>query len=789
MANTTVDYKVDESFRERIYPYPATKDPKGKGEEYHLDKSKAIYSSHIRNTTGIYYSDQSEYKFLREYGNANQSEDKYIEYFFKEYIDAPSETSEGTATRYDVDAAGGWTQQPRARRKGWMNVLFDVVSYAPKIMASLLRNFEKAEYDIVADAMDQFSGDMVEDKKYKLWAIKQNMQFSQEYHANMGVEYETPEFVPETLSELELYNERGGFKPAYCKYQEMLIKHTTDISDWGEIKKKMLADAINIGVFGCQEYFDEQTGKIKIRYIDPAFSVIQYGLKADFSDAEFAGHFEDVPVSELRLHGFDQKDIETIAKSFMGYQGNPNQDAWAEYNKQNKYGGYDYDFFKVSVFMSEWIDIDSKQELVLKNKQGKKRVIKQEYGTKNKKRTDQHVREIDVRVKYHCAWIVGTDHIYDWGKSYDILRPKKKEVNLSYHFYKLPIKSITAQLYPIYDNFMILWIKYQNTIATAVNAGYAINLNALKNLKIGGGENVEEMAVQRFLQTGILIFKDASPTAPGIKNVNIPIHQLPGSIGNAFTEFRAGFLLNAEFVENLTGFNPLIVGGSPDKDAPVKTSEMSFAATNNILGFILSGFLKVKENMAKNASLWIQLKIKQDPETAKCYEDIIGKKGIKIMRLAEKHGVQYGINLIPRPTDLERREIYESAKISLSNGREGKPGINEANFFSIMHILNSGGSLKYAEMVLEDAIRKSQQQADKVAKENMQIQQQGAQQVKKQEIEGKLLLEKSKADLEARNDSQKHLQEMEQIRLKGQIDKDIKTIEAANKPAPAQVKA
>ena len=778
-----VPWKVDMSYVDRKRSSPETKNPDKKGEEYCQDRTIEIYSCHLRNKTGLLYSEQVNFPFLRLYGNGDQPREKYIEYFYKEYSSDDKKKNEDTdtPTRYDVDAPGGWSSMPRARRKGFMHVLFDIISYAPKIKANLIRKFENAEFDIVADPVDAYSGAEMENKKYELWAIKENLGFLNNYYRRMGVKYGEPDYVPETLQELDLFKQRGGFKPLYAQKQEILIKHTCNIARWKEIKKRMIADAIDIGYFGCKDCWDDELSMVKPRYIDPEYLVIQHSDESDFSDSEYAGHFQDFTVSELKLKGFEDDELMTMAKSYSGYQGNPLAENWDNYKGSNNYGGHDFDFYKICVFVCEWVDIDEYKEILRDNRFGKKRIIPMDYDKEVKENDKTKVRTTEYRTKYGYKWIVGTEYGFDHGRIYDITRPTKKEVNLSYHIYKLSTKSITEQLYPIYDNFMILWIKYQNAIAMAINQGYAIDYDSIASMKLGGEKNNEEMIIRRFLQTGILIFKRTKQVGqPGL-SANTPVQELKGGLGNVFTQFREGFNFNVQLVENLTGFSPLTIGGTPDKDAPVKTSEMSYAATNDILGFILSGYLRVKEMMAKNVSLWIQVKIKQGGGAEEAYREIIGDDGIKIMKLAEKNNVQYGINLIPRPTEIEKREIYESAKISLQNGRDGKPGITEADFFSIMNVLNSGGSLKLAEMILENSIGKSQKRAERIAKENIKLQEQSNLKLKEADTKKVIVVETTKKDLELRNKEKEHEWKMEEMDKEQDHEIELAKINKENK--------
>jgi hypothetical protein len=152
--------------------------------------------------------------------------------------------------------------------------------------------------------------------------------------------------------------------------------------------------------------------------------------------------------------------------------------------------------------------------------------------------------------------------------------------------------------------------------------------------------------------------------------------------------------------------------------------------------------------MAKNVVLTIQLLLQYDTDAQKTYSEIIGQRGIKLMQIAEGNAVKYGINLEARPSDQEKRDLLESAKIALQSGRNGQPGITEADYFAITGVLNSGGSLRLAEMWLESSIRKNKklimEQAQANSTQQAQVQMQSAQAAEQMKTQGALAVIKQK---------------------------------------------
>lgn len=726
-------FLVKGDFASKRYPFPKEKDPAKKRavsergtKDYFLQVANAMYSSHLRNKTGINYADQQEFYTNRLYAIGEQSKQKYIEYFFKQQSAANNDENVSNNASFSIDGPGGFTHfSMDAKRKGWMNLLFEIVSDAPKIVSTLVRKYEKAEYDIVVDAIDQISGAEKENEQHKLWSVRENLEFNKEIYGNMGMEYQEPEFIPENDDEMALWEENGGFKPHHAMVQEKMVKHSLQYSDWKEVKKSMVEDAITNGYFASRVFWNEELGKAQARYVEISRFIIQYSKHKDFRDSEWAGEFIEVPMSILVQKGFKPEQLIEISKSHLGELGNPLQPL--QINKEGAIETDKVDMWKVCVLDYEFITTDSSQQFVRENMFGKKKRIKQPLGTKNPKDNDkQKTKILNERTRYKACWIVGTNYIYDDGKAFDITRKSPKVVGLSYRAYRLGTKPIIKTLIPIFDNLMILWLKYQNAISLAINDGYAIDYDAISSIKMKAGETYsQEMVVQRFLQTGILIFKRKPAGNPRSQTSGVPVQHLPSNLATAFTSFREGFISNLQMIERLTGFTPMITGGAPQERAPVKTSEIAVDSTNDFLGNILSGYLKVKEEVAEELSMLIQIKIKQG--WMEGYESVLSKKDINIIKIADNNKAKYGFKLIARPTELQRKEIYESAKISLANGRDGKPGITEADYFKIIQIIENGGSLKQADMILQASIRRAQREADKRAKENIEQTNQGNQ--------------------------------------------------------------
>lgn len=741
------DISLSDQYVKFDYDIVRTNQPKNK--QYFLDNAIGIYSIHLRDKGGISYESQCKYKYLREFGSGKQSEERYKDYFSTDQ----KKNSPINEAVSDVDGKGGFTQSPQGKRKGYMNIFWKVVSPASKIMATLLGKFEVAEYDIKANPIDSQSGSEVENKMLELWALKENLPFLREYFSNIGLAQQVPDYMPDTIEELKLFKDRGGFKSEASMFMEQLIRWTLYVSKWKEISRSNIADFINLGIAGTKDYYDKEDNTVKTRYSDPESGFIQYSKFNDFRDSEYAGEAIPKTISELRTilanegipEDIYEPNLAKVAKKYSGKYGNPNTEMWDKFSTPNEIGGWKYDFYKTMVLEVEWIDTDSYRDLLKTNKYGKDKLI-QNVDLKTKEKDGQKINTTVVRKVFKCSWVIGTEMIYDYGIRANMTRENKKDVLLSYHYYKLPFSSITEQLIPIYDNFNIIWDKYQNNIATAINKGYAIDTDSLASLK-AGDKNPEEESLRRFLETGVIFFKRKDVRGNIQSGSQLPIQELTGGMGSAVLDAHSQFELNFKLIENITGINPLSLG-TVNPNAPVGTNEIAVAATSDTLRPILSGKLSIKEAVAKNTCYTIQLLLHDDLDAQKTYSEIIGKRGIEIMKISEGNAVKYGIALEAKPSEQQKRDLMDAAKVAEASGRNGQPGITLADYFAVTDILEYGGSLRLAEMILESSKRRNLASAQKIAQDNLaqqtQLQGQAAQVAEQAKTDGAVAVIKAK---------------------------------------------
>ena len=676
------------------YPFPKDQiDPKDKNEEWGKKWCEAMYARWKSGRTAIPYSQVAEIQLLRALADGKQSPLKYQ----KILLDDSEDGSDLT---------------------GYMNISWEVYSVMPKFLRVVEGMMEQTDHQVVATAVDPTSTDEKEDAKLDMEYRMKFKEAVQYIEQGLGVD-RSNEYVPETMEELNLYEGAGGFKLAKEIEIEQGLDYTFYISGWKEVKKKIIRDLCVINCAGTKDYVDPYTSKVRIRYVDPAVYVGQYSKHWDHKNAEYGGEIMQVLISDIRKQNpeIPESVLLELARDYSGVGGNVVLNEYV-YNEQTQIGNYDG--FLVDVLDAEWMSVDSKYMTTRTTRYGSKLLYEEKWGKvhdSDNKKTNKY----DIKVVYKCKWIIGTDYTYDFGLQYDVPRPGKKEVELSYHLYKLPYRSLVSLSENHLDQMALAFYKLQNAIAMASPPGIAIEFTSISNMNLGGGKLKPLELLKIKTQTGNLIWKATTHTGTPNTATSRPIQELQGGIGNQLNEFITIFEFNTNAIRELTGINKIADASTPNPEQSVGGSEIAMAATNNALRPIYSAYLNLKERTAKNVSLRLQLLIKHNKEAYKGYMPVIGRIGVQVISVgADVVDADYYIKYEAKPTDKRKEDIKQAAIQAMNPDRDGIIGIELSDFLMIERLLESG-NLKYAEAYLNYKSKKNKEKQLTLQRENMRL--------------------------------------------------------------------
>jgi len=701
------------------YPFPRDQiNPKDKTEEWGKKWCEAMYARWKSGRTAIPYSQVAEIQALRALADGRQSPLKYQ----KILLDASEDGSDLT---------------------GYMNISWEVYSVMPKFLRVVEGMMEQTDHQVIATAVDPSSTDEREDAKLDMEYRMKYREAIQYIEQGLGVD-RSNEYVPETMEELNLYEGAGGFKLAKETEIEQGLDYTFYISAWKEIKKKIIRDFCVINCAGTKDYVDPYTSKVRARYVDPAVFVGQYSKHWDHKNMEYGGEIIQVLISDLRKLNpeIEESVLLELARSYNGSGGNVALNEFT-YNEQTQIGNYDG--FLVDVMDAEWMSVNSRYMTSRTTKYGSKLLYEEKWGkvhNSDSKKTDKY----DIKVVYKCKWIIGTDYTYDFGLQYDVPRPGKKEVELSYHLYKLPYRSLVSLSENHLDQMALAFYKLQNAIAMAAPPGIAIEFTSLSNMTIGKNKMQPLELLKIRTQTGNLIWKATTHVGNPNTATSRPIQELEGGLGSQLSEFITLFEFNTNAIRELTGINKIADASDPNPEQSVGGSEIAMAATNNALRPIYSAYLNLKERTAKNISLRLQLLIKHNKEAYKGYMPVIGRIGVQVISVgADVVDADYYIKYEAKPTDKRKEAIKEAAIKAMNPDRDGIIGIELPDFLMIERLLESG-NLKYAEAYLNYKSKKNKEKQLTLQRENMRLDAEREQKGNEQKSKNAIAEEKNKTN-------------------------------------------
>lgn len=690
-----------DQYKTGSYPFPEDNiNPKKKDKEWAKKMGEAIIALYLRDQTCIPYSRVKEIRELRDLANGNQD----ITQYQKILLDESEE-----------DGA----------LEGYMNISFDILSLMPKFMRVMEGMMEQSEHQVVATAVDPKSTEQKEKAKLEAAFNMQFKEFLDEIEAGLGIQ-KANKFMPESAEELELYSGMGGFKLSLETEMEEALDYSFYISEWKQIKMKMVRDMATFNAMCARDYTDNYTNKVKVRYVDPQNFIGQYSNSYDHRNMQWAGEIIQESVATILKQDseIDRNELDKIARRYNGINGNPmlgDHDLTTSLDSDNS----KTNDFKLDVLDFVWKSINSEYWTKRKTQYGYDILYEEDWGAiKNteKRKTDVY----DIHVAFRAKWILGTNIIYDFGLLHDIPRPNGKEVNLPYHFFKRNDKAIVMSAAPAIHQIALAHYKLQNVMAQAAPPGISIEYTALQNMKLGGNkmEPLEILKIRK--QTGDLLYKATTHRGqPNIPGGYRPIQELQGGVGAQLDEFIKIFDLYINFIREVTGINQIADASNPNPEQSVGGSEMAIAATNNALRPLYTAYITTKERVAKNMCLRTQLLIKHSKKALEGYVPVLGRAGVLILKVgADVVDADYYIKYEAKPTEKRKEIIRQAAIAAMATDRDGNKGIELPDFLLIERLLENG-NVKYAEAFLNYRSTKNKERQLQLQRENMLLDQKG----------------------------------------------------------------
>lgn len=653
--------------------------------KWYQRQSEWLFWMYANNYTGIPFTERAEILNNRMYAQGRQPAEKYMKNFAK----------------FDK-ASNRW--------KTWLNISFDIFAIIPKFRAWILGSFDKVDYNISANCVDETAGMEREMMIYKKVYAQQEKDFYDAVHFMLGQdnpEEEPLPFIPQNQAQVQMLIDMGFIKLVSEQKIEELLKQSEEDSKWKTvIKRKLFEDAFDVGRMWVKDYIDPVSKKIKTRYVDPAALIVRSRIRDVFyEDITHAGEVKAYTVGDLRAYGIKDEELAKAVRYYSNKCGN------ITYNIGDILTDQFYDCI-VYVLDGEFESFDF-EKWEFRETDG----MKTPYRIKTDAQTKKESKNIAYPKWHRAKWVIGTDIVFDYGYQFDVPYTQDDRPTSSYSGVKISDRAPVSLIITDADDIQIAILKLRTAIAKSRPAGVVMDFNAIREIAQGGTKMSFPDIVAAFNQTGDMLAKNpTTPNGQAIAGINPPIIELKGGYGTSLTEAISAisFFINNMREKLGVGANTDGSQGLPETSATA--AKIAEQGTSNVLRNMLMAYQSVKEQDANKRAYRFEIQGKAD--LLQQYEGIVGVEALDLMKFLDKR--HHGINVNALIDDDMKLQIMQKADISLNAAKTGGVGINFSDYFVIMRLCNQG-LLKSAELYLSYKEEKTKQDAQQLQEQNMKL--------------------------------------------------------------------
>jgi len=710
-------------------------DPRKKGYAWIKQYINAAYSD-ARGSYGgntMFYG-QAKYEEIRQYALGQQSVSKY-----KEILGVEDVTDQS-----------------------WQAINWNVPSFLTKYREIAIAKLIQKEFNIECAAIDPLAksqeDDYFNEMKAKIMVREALQQQSPELAQSPMVAQQPNEAQDEEELSME---QEYSYKHVMAQEAEMAISLIHQQNNGEEIVKRVVASQVDFGIGGTTTMIDEN-GMCKYRELVIDNLILSACVKPDFSDLVHWGECIQVPVVDL-VPFFDKKQIDEICHNVAGKYGNP-------YTYTVGVSGFNrlWNKFSVLVFQCKfysWNETVYKGEIdgrgnwrYGKTSYENKKYVAGSEGYDESKDDDsdggyndfqQQIPEIPEKdqgsakpiytssvrkVVYKGSWLVGTNFMYDFGLSENMVRKPScwwdtsLDIQLySWNFNKMQFAGLTERLMPLEDKACLLWYRLQNISNKVVPYLINMDLNQMEGINFGsGGDKLKPSEVMNFIFQNFAVPYRSTDLLKGNPNMKPVEIQDTGSL-SIFAQLYNELENTINQMRQISGLNEATDGSTINPKNLNSTNAAMVEGTNNALYLIESAKKTWQKMLAESIVLKVQIAVKLGQVQG--YYKALGSGTIKFLQINPDISLhELGIEIYEAPTRQEREMLWQDISIKESQGL-----LDVTDKALIMNTPNIKQAMKLLAYRLKK--RKEEMQAYEMQKQQMAIQQQ---------TEGNMMLEAAK---------------------------------------------
>jgi hypothetical protein len=760
-----MDFKQKYEGKIQNYQYPDRNiDPREKlKKSYAKMVAESIFCAQVNNKCLIPFGMYSTFDLIRAFARGQQPHSIYSKFT------GSDEPKQGT-----LDTMMGEANKIDKERKADGSIDKSILSPAPRIARALDGIFADVDFDLDASTIDPDSLDAIADEQSLSLAKGQHKDFLDKSKIAVGIPPDTDTKYPTSIDELKIMDSLGEFKTPVAKALEKICKHTYENNDWNLfIKKKLVADWRDFNQFCYREVYNDELHKYELEYVDVTRMIAQWSDTNDYTESCFFGLVKMRKISDIRYKleraGYTEAQIKQLAFSWCGngellglyggMAGNPLERQFVNYEGTDSKGTFLYDYWNVLVLEVDYMENDTEYLTVKPNKfNGEKTTF---FGRDS--RGEGEIVTTTYKRMYQASWIIGTECVYD-----NMIKPSQpKNLNnrrpiWSWHIYVGLEQAITPQLMPVYSNFQVSWLKFQEKNQQLHDEIMMIDISILDRFVEKGDYKSLLNILKEIKSSGIMPYRSLPINGKyGGGNVK-PLERMPSTMLTHIEEFEKAIVTNFQIIEFITGINALAIGGSPPPRTSADAGENAVAATARVLRPFVDGLALTKNQSAEFLCHGIPLAVRNDKKSYEAYARATSQADVDALKKSTYDATELGIKLVSRATADEKKIFYQEIIDASQPGKDGKPLLRFDVKMYLIEKLRKGANLTDLRLYMSSAIDKEIERQDQ---ERQQIQQAELQRTNSQaQIAAKAQQDKEMAKAQAKiiTDNNEHKNKMEE---------------------------
>lgn len=580
--------------------------------------------------------------------------------------------------------------------------------------------------------------------------------------------------VPETAEEAEIFMDTNIKTAA-----EIAAQVGTNITlEWNDFDQRVYRRAVNdlvICGMGVIKRNNDPNYGISEEYIDPAYFFHSYTEDPTFSDLIYAGHVKKISISELKRIARDElteDDYQKIAQKVKNkYQNRADKLSYKYYDETLDRTTYGYDEFIVEVMDFEFLSTDDMMFEEKESRFGNKGFYYKgfEYSPPKESVYDRKPRAMNVQTIFGGSYIVGTDHMFDYGQkknipknAQDLTRARLSYSVVSTNLRRMMPKSLVGSVIGFADQLQLSHLKLQQAIAKAKPDGLIVDIEGLENVQLGRGGELQPLDIQDiYEQTGVFYYRSKNPEG-GFQNP--PVRSLDNSIRN-INELINIYNHNLRLIRDTTGINEVMDGTSPKGEQLVGVRQQALAAGNNAIYDITNASIYLYARVCEDIVKCLQILPKQSV-LFKAYESAIGKSNMDVLSsFGDLPMYNFGVKVQTEMDETEKAYLEQNIQVAL-----GQKEIDLEDAIAVRQLKD----VDQAERLLIIRRKKRMRQQQQIAQQNSQMQAQMNQQTAQAASQGKMAEIQAEAqakiaEIQAKAQADAGLLQLE-YQLKGQLE-------------------